>query len=150
MADFFRERRWWRDHVLKPLSRREQQLAAEALEALDRATRVEGPGRRLSPASVADVEQQRAHAELGAVDELEGEGDALVVHGCRPMRGVKSIEQRARSAAWRHQPVGAATGATRASLSAGPAAQGVAKIPRFWMVVCSSPRMQICESGSFP
>lgn len=76
MADFFHEKRWWADHVLKPLSRREQQLAAEALEALDRATRVKGPGRRLAPASVADVDQQRAHAEAQfflaaeAVDEV--------------------------------------------------------------------------------
>lgn len=76
MADFFHEKRWWADHVLKPLSRREQQLAADALDVLDKATRVKGPGRRVSPLSVAEAERQRAQAEAQfflaseAVDEL--------------------------------------------------------------------------------
>jgi len=76
MADFFHEKRWWADHVLKPLSRREQQLSAEALDALDKATRVRGPGRRTSSTTVAEAERQRAEAEAQfflaaeAVDEV--------------------------------------------------------------------------------
>lgn len=76
MADFFHEKRWWADHVLGPLSRHEQQLRADALKALDKGTRVKGPGRRLTPARVDDVEGQRVHAEAQfflaaeAIDEL--------------------------------------------------------------------------------
>lgn len=76
MADFFHEKRWWVDHLLKPLSRREQQLQQDALDALDKATRVRGPGRRLSPLSVQQLEQQRQGAEAQfflaaeAIDEL--------------------------------------------------------------------------------
>ena len=62
-ADLFHEGPWWREHVFDPLSRIEQRRAREALQALDRATRPEGPGRRLSAASVAKAEAARAEAE---------------------------------------------------------------------------------------
>ncbi len=62
-ADLFHEGPWWREHVFEPLSRIEQKRAKEALQALDRATRPEGPGRRLSAATVAKAEAARAEAE---------------------------------------------------------------------------------------
>ncbi len=62
-ADLFHEGPWWREHIFEPLSRIEQKRAKEALHALDRATRPEGPGRRLSAESVAKVEAARAEAE---------------------------------------------------------------------------------------
>jgi hypothetical protein len=62
-ADLFHERKWWHEQVFMPLSRREQKAAAAALRALDRATRVDGPGRRLGPEAVARAEAARARAE---------------------------------------------------------------------------------------
>lgn len=62
-ADLFHERKWWHEQVFMPLSRREQKAAAAVLRAWDRATRVEGPGRRLGPEAIERAEAARARAE---------------------------------------------------------------------------------------
>lgn len=62
-ADLFHECQWWHEQVFMPLSRREQKAAAAVLQAWDRATRVEGPGRRLGPDAIARAEAARAQAE---------------------------------------------------------------------------------------
>ncbi|MCU0655275.1 MAG: hypothetical protein MUF64_08300 [Polyangiaceae bacterium] len=95
MADFFHEKRWWADHVLKPLSRHEQQLAVDARQALERATRVKGPGRRLAPARVDDVEGQRAHAEAQFFLAAEAVDDLMSLYQplCPATRQVWSARQ---------------------------------------------------------
>jgi hypothetical protein len=62
-ADLFHERKWWHEQVFMPLSRREQKAASAVLRAWDRATRVDGPGRRLGPEAIARAEAARARAE---------------------------------------------------------------------------------------
>lgn len=62
-ADLFHERKWWHEQVFMPLSRREQKAARAVLQAWDRATRVEGPGRRLGPEAIDRAEAERAKAE---------------------------------------------------------------------------------------
>ncbi len=62
-ADLFHERKWWHEQVFMPLSRREQKAARAVLRAWDRATRVEGPGRRLGSEAIACAEASRARAE---------------------------------------------------------------------------------------
>lgn len=52
-ADLFHEVRWWTDKLLKPLLKLEARQYNAYLNALDRATRPKGPGRRLSPEKVA-------------------------------------------------------------------------------------------------
>lgn len=70
MADFFHEKQWWDEHVLVPLSRREQQ-AREALEsAWKRAVRLEGPGRRLGYASLQPAFAAVAEAEQSFFDAV--------------------------------------------------------------------------------
>lgn len=56
-ADAFHELRWLSDKLLDPLSKAEAKARAAYMEALDRATRVEGPGRRLSSAKVDTARQ---------------------------------------------------------------------------------------------
>ncbi len=62
-ADIFHECAWWTEHVFARLSRREAQRAQEARDCWDRATRVEGPGRRVTAATVAAADARRARAE---------------------------------------------------------------------------------------
>lgn len=62
-GDHFHENSWWTEKVFEPLSRRELHRAPEALVAWDGATRVEGPGRRVSAATVETAEARRAQAE---------------------------------------------------------------------------------------
>ena len=62
-ADVFHERQWWNGHVFQPLSRRERKLAENAMELLDQATRVQGPGRRLGADKVEAAEAERAEVE---------------------------------------------------------------------------------------
>lgn len=57
-ADYFHEMRWLDRKLFTPLSRSEARARARAWEALDRATRPQGPGRRLSPAKVAAADAQ--------------------------------------------------------------------------------------------
>ena len=52
-ADLFHEVRWWTDKLLTPLAKTEAKLEKQYWDALDRATRPKGPGRRLSAAKVA-------------------------------------------------------------------------------------------------
>lgn len=73
-ADLFHEGPWWREHVFDPLSRREHKRAKDALHALDRATRPEGPGRRASAETVAKAEAARAEAEAQFFVAVEAEG----------------------------------------------------------------------------
>lgn len=56
-ADAFHELRWLSDKLLEPLSKAEARARADSMELLDRATRVEGPGRRLSPDKVLAAQQ---------------------------------------------------------------------------------------------
>ncbi len=72
-ADLFHEGPWWRERVFDPLSRREQKLAKEALRALDRATRPEGPGRRLGAEAVVKADAARAEAEAQFFVAVEAE-----------------------------------------------------------------------------
>lgn len=75
-ADFFHEMRWFDRKLLEPLSAFEASCRTAWLDALDRATRVAGPGRRLSPAKVEAAHQQAERAEaaffqaMTAVDRL--------------------------------------------------------------------------------
>lgn len=62
-GDHFHENSWWTEKVFEPLSRREQYRADAALVAWEGATRVEGPGRRVSAATVEAAEARRARAE---------------------------------------------------------------------------------------
>ena len=62
-GDYFHESAWWTEMIFGPLSRREQHRAAAALVAWEGATRVEGPGRRVSAATVEAAEARRAQAE---------------------------------------------------------------------------------------
>lgn len=62
-ADLFHERKWWTQEVFRVLSQREKKLASAVLKALDRATRVEGPGRRLGAEHVEAAEAERARVE---------------------------------------------------------------------------------------
>jgi len=62
-ADAFHELRWLGDKLLDPLSKAEAKARAVHMEMLDRATRVEGPGRRLSPAKVAVAQQDADRLE---------------------------------------------------------------------------------------
>lgn len=57
-ADAFHELRWLSDKLLDPLSKAEAGARTVYMEALDRATRVEGPGRRLSSAKVDAARQE--------------------------------------------------------------------------------------------
>lgn len=62
-GDHFHESAWWTEQIFEPLSRREAYRAAAALVAWEGATRVEGPGRRVSAATVEAAEARRARAE---------------------------------------------------------------------------------------
>jgi len=62
-GDAFHERAWWTEKVFEPLSRREDYRAKGALLMWDGATRVKGPGRRVSAATVEAAEARRARAE---------------------------------------------------------------------------------------
>jgi hypothetical protein len=62
-ADFFHERAWWTEKVFEPLSCREARRAHFAHSCWDRATRPEGPGRRMSAGKVAVADARRAVAE---------------------------------------------------------------------------------------
>lgn len=62
-GDDFHECAWWTEKVFEPLSRREQLRAQAALEVWEGATRVKGPGRRVSAATVEAAEARRAQAE---------------------------------------------------------------------------------------
>jgi hypothetical protein len=72
-ADLYHEGPWWRERVFDPLSRLEKRLAKESLYALDRATRPEGPGRRLSAETAAKAEAARAEAEAQFFVAVEAE-----------------------------------------------------------------------------
>ncbi|MDI7269225.1 MAG: hypothetical protein QME96_14645 [Myxococcota bacterium] len=75
-ADFFHEMRWFDQKVLEPLSRAEAALREEWMRSLDRATRVEGPGRRLSPAREeaarlrAEAAEREFFTAMTAVDRI--------------------------------------------------------------------------------
>ena len=62
-GDHFHENSWWTEKIFEPLSRREQYRADAALVVWEGATRVEGPGRRVSAATVEAAEARRARAE---------------------------------------------------------------------------------------
>lgn len=64
-ADCFHEVRWFDRKLLEPLSRRETRLRKAWEDALDRATRPHGPGRRLSAAKV-EAAWKRAQAAEAA------------------------------------------------------------------------------------
>jgi hypothetical protein len=72
-ADYFHECAWWTEHVFGPLSRREGWRAAAALTCWERATRPDGPGRRLSPAKVVAADAHRATAEADFFTAVEAE-----------------------------------------------------------------------------
>lgn len=62
-ADLFHESRWFDQRILSPLSTRESDHRKTAMEALERATRVVGQGRRLDP--------QKALTALAHADRAE-------------------------------------------------------------------------------
>ncbi len=55
-ADYFHEKRWWDKHLLTPLAKVADRAWEVRLYAWEGATRVEGPGRRISARSVAEAE----------------------------------------------------------------------------------------------
>lgn len=62
-ADLFHEKRWFDRQLLTPLSRHEAAARRTFFEALERATRTKGPGRRLAPEKVAALEQTADDAQ---------------------------------------------------------------------------------------
>ncbi len=62
-ADAFHELRWLDDKLLDPLSRAEQKARTAYEHALDRATRAQGPGRRLSADKVDSAEAEADRRE---------------------------------------------------------------------------------------
>lgn len=69
-GDHFHESAWWTEKVFEPLSRREDFRAQHALTVWDGATRVEGPGRRVSAAKVEAADARRARAEEDFYDAV--------------------------------------------------------------------------------
>ena len=72
-AHLMHERMWWTEHVFAPLSRRELRRAQDVLACWDGATRVAGPGRRLSAARVAAAEVRRTDAEADVFTAVRAE-----------------------------------------------------------------------------
>jgi hypothetical protein len=62
-ADYFHEKKWFNDHLLTPLGKVADRAWVALGQAKERATRVEGPGRRLGPAALAAAVSENATAE---------------------------------------------------------------------------------------
>lgn len=78
-ADYFHEKKWLNDHLLTPLGEHADRAWEALNDALDRATRVEGPGRRLGPAALAraTAENQAAEGWFFAACDVVDTVDAL-------------------------------------------------------------------------